>query len=173
MQSWNLHAPVLMYLTCSQINCWHAIHWDSVPPRWRHQMETFSALLVICAGDSPVPVNSPHKGQWRGALMFTLICVRINGWVNNREAGDLRRHRAHYNAITMSEFCSLWILSRYTDRSRVIQVILSQQNFHQNELIFWILFDGSIWYHHASQQTFLNQNIATEAKQPPFCKRHF
>ena len=35
------------------------------------------------------PVNSPHKGQWRGALMFSLICARINGWVNNREAGDL------------------------------------------------------------------------------------
>ena len=34
------------------------------------------------------PVNSPHKGQWRGALMFSLICVWMNGWVNNREAGD-------------------------------------------------------------------------------------
>ena len=55
---------------------------------WRHQMETYSTLLAICAGNSPVPVNSPHKGQWRGALMFSLICVWINGWVNNREAGD-------------------------------------------------------------------------------------
>ena len=27
--------------------------------------------------------NSPHKGQWRGALIFSLICARINGWVNN------------------------------------------------------------------------------------------
>ena len=64
---------------------------------WRHQMETFSALLALCAGNSPVPVNSPHKGQWRGALMFSLICARINDWVNNREAGDLRRHRGHYD----------------------------------------------------------------------------
>ena len=47
------------------------------------------------------PVNSPHKGQWRGALMFSLICVWINGWVNNREAGNLRRHRAHYDVIVM------------------------------------------------------------------------
>ena len=46
-------------------------------------------------------VNSPHKGQWRGALMFSLICVWINGWVNNREAGDLRRHGAHYDVIVM------------------------------------------------------------------------
>ena len=47
------------------------------------------------------PVNSPHKGQWRGALMFSLICVWINNWVNNREAGDLRCCRAHYDVIVM------------------------------------------------------------------------
>ena len=68
---------------------------------WRHQMETFSALLAICAGNSPVPVNSPHKGQWRRALMFSLISACINGWVNNRKAGDLRRYRAHYDVIVM------------------------------------------------------------------------
>ena len=44
---------------------------------WRHQMKTFSALLAICAGNSPVTVNSQQKGQWRGALMFSLICVRM------------------------------------------------------------------------------------------------
>ena len=66
-------------------------------------METFSALLSICAGNSPVPVNSPQKGQRRGALMFSLICARINGWVNNREAGDLRCHRAHYDVIVMTK----------------------------------------------------------------------
>ena len=43
---------------------------------WRHQMETFSMLLAIC-GNSPVLVNSPHKSQWRGALMFSLICAWI------------------------------------------------------------------------------------------------
>ena len=47
------------------------------------------------------PVNSPHKGQWRRALMFSLICAWINGWVNNREADDLRHHRAHYGVIVM------------------------------------------------------------------------
>ena len=62
---------------------------------WRHQMETFSALLVLCAGNSPV--NSPPKGQWRGALMFSLICGWINDWPNNREACDLRRHCTHYD----------------------------------------------------------------------------
>ena len=49
----------------------------------------------------PGPVNSPHKGQWRGALMFPLICAWINCWVNNRKAGDLRRHLAHYDVSVM------------------------------------------------------------------------
>ena len=44
-------------------------------------------------GNHRSPVNSPHKGQWRGALMLSLICAWINAWVNNREAGDLRRYR--------------------------------------------------------------------------------
>ena len=59
-------------------------------------MESFCALLAICAGNSSVP------GQWRGALIFTLICARINGWVNNCKAGDLRRSRAHYHVIVMT-----------------------------------------------------------------------
>ena len=46
-------------------------------------------------------VNFPHKGQWRGALMFSLICVWIYGWVKNHEAGDLRRHRAHCDVTVM------------------------------------------------------------------------
>ena len=62
-------------------------------------METFSALLALCAGNSPVTGEFPHKGQWRGALMFSLICAWINSWVNNRKAGDLRRSRAHYDVI--------------------------------------------------------------------------
>ena len=56
-------------------------------------METFSALLAICAGNSPVP--------WRGALMFSLTCVWINDWVDNGEAGDLRRYGAHYDVTVM------------------------------------------------------------------------
>ena len=47
-------------------------------------------------------VNSPHKGQWRSALMFSLICARTNGWVNNRNADDLGRHRAHYDVTVMT-----------------------------------------------------------------------
>ena len=70
-------------------------------PWWRHQMKTFSALRAIVRGIHRSPVNSPHKGQWRGDLMFSFICVWINDWVNNREAGDLRRYRAHYDVTLM------------------------------------------------------------------------
>ena len=155
-------------------------------PWWRHQMETFSTSLAICAGNSPAsgefpaqrpvtrsfgvffdlclnkrlskqswgwwfqtlsrplwrhrnalhdvfkgaaqfmctvyallrvavicyrsPVNSPHNGQWRGALMFTLICARINGWVNNHEVGNSRRHRAHYDVIVMTSISSFLLI---------------------------------------------------------------
>ena len=65
--------------------------------KWKH----FPRYWPFVRGIHRSPVNSPHKGQWRGALMFSLICVWINGWVNNREAGDLRRYRAHYDFIVM------------------------------------------------------------------------
>ena len=62
------------------------------------------------------PVNSPHKAQRRGALMFSLICVCKNGWVNNREAGDLKRYRARYYGIVMwscrtsrSSLSTIWV----------------------------------------------------------------
>ena len=47
------------------------------------------------------PVNSPHKGQWGGAWVFSLICAWINAWVNNREAGDLGRYPAHHDVTVM------------------------------------------------------------------------
>ena len=71
--------------------------------------DTFSALLAICAGIHRSPVNSPHKGQWRGALMFSLMCARINGWVNKGETGDLRRYLAHYDVIVMQGVVIIFI----------------------------------------------------------------
>ena len=76
-------------------------------------METFSALLAICAGTSPVTGELPTQRPVMGALMCSLICTRINSWVNNREAGHLRRHRAHYDVIVMvkskNDFISDWV----------------------------------------------------------------
>ena len=69
---------------------WCVIEWKHFPRYW-----------PFVWGIHRSPVNSPHKGQWRGALMFSLICAWINGWVNNRKAGDLRRYRAHYDVTVM------------------------------------------------------------------------
>ena len=71
-------------------------HHDDII-KWKH----FSCYWPFVRGIHRSPVNSPHKGQCRRALMFSLICVWINGWVNNREAGDLRCHHAHYDVIVM------------------------------------------------------------------------
>ena len=61
-----------------------------------------SALLALLSLYSPVTQETPHKSQWRRALMFSLICAWTNGWANNRNAGDLRRHRAHHGVTVLS-----------------------------------------------------------------------
>ena len=66
------------------------IKWKNFPRYWPFVRGIHRSL-----------VNSPHKGQWRGALMFSLICAWINGWVNNGKAGDLRLHCAHYDVIVI------------------------------------------------------------------------
>ena len=74
---------------------------DWAEPRWRHQMETFSALLAICAGNSPVPGEFTAQRPVTRSFDVSLICARINCWVNNGDAGDLRRYRAHYDVTVM------------------------------------------------------------------------
>ena len=75
--------------------CTYLSHDDVI--KWKH----FPRYWPFVRGIHRSPVNSPHKGQWRGALKFSLICARINDWVNNGEAGDLRRNRSHYDVIVM------------------------------------------------------------------------
>ena len=77
------------------INTVTHIHDDVI--QWKH----FPRYWPFVRGIHRSPVNSPHKGQRRGALMFSLICSWIKGWLNNGEAGDLRRHRAHYGVTVM------------------------------------------------------------------------
>ena len=88
---------------------------------WRHQMETFSALLALYAGNSSVTGEFPHKGQWRGVSMFSLICSWINARVNNREAGDLRRHRAHYDVIVMLVAVTIHVSAYYSFNKNVLE----------------------------------------------------
>ena len=79
--------------------CWYEILHDS-GSWWRHQMETFFALLSLCVGIHRSLVNSPHKGQWRGAFVF--FDLHPNKLLSKQSwACDLRRHCAHYDVIVM------------------------------------------------------------------------
>ena len=71
---------------------------------WRHQMEIFPRHWPFVRGIHRSPVNSLHKGQWRGSLIIILIWARMDAWVNNRKAGDLRRHYAHNDATVMDRW---------------------------------------------------------------------
>ena len=78
----------------------HRTHDDVI--KWEH----FPRYWPSVWGIHRSPVNSPHKGQWRRAFMFSLICAWINGCANNRETGDLRRHPAHYDVTVL--FTDSW-----------------------------------------------------------------
>ena len=64
----------------------------------------FARCWPFVRGIHQPPMDSPHKGQWRRALMFPLIGAWTNGWENNRDAGDMRCHRAHYDVTLMIFF---------------------------------------------------------------------
>ena len=92
----NLPYAVVSRIFHSPCNHDDVIKWKHFPRYWP---------LVRGIHRSPVtPVNSTHKGQWRGALILSLICVWTNAWVNNRDAGDLRRYRAHYDVMVMTHW---------------------------------------------------------------------
>ena len=95
-----------------------SLHDDVI--KWKH----FPHYWSFMRGIHRSPVNSPHKGQWRGALMFSLICVWINGWVNNREAGDLRRHQAHYDVSVMRPDATEAISNRHSVTSSSHDVMM-------------------------------------------------
>ena len=91
----------------------YVLHDDVI--KWKH----FPRYWPFVRGIHRSPVNSPHKGHWRGALMFSLICVWINGWVNNREAGHLRRYRTH---------CDVSVMEHYTCFVRNDEIKMSNQS---------------------------------------------
>ena len=78
----------------------HVRRWSSDDViKWKH----FPRYWPFVRGIHWLPVNSPHKSQWRGAMMFSLIRACINCWVIHRKAGDLRRNRSHYDVTVMSD----------------------------------------------------------------------
>ena len=90
------YVAVIYNIWCTKISSSRLLHefwW------WSHQMETFSLLLALCAGNSLMTCEFPS--QWPVIQMFSLIFARTNGWVNNWDSGDLRRHHTHYDITVM------------------------------------------------------------------------
>ena len=87
---------------------WSAYLYDRnpIPTKSDHddviKLNHFPRYWPFVQGTHRSPVNSQHKGQWRGALMFSLICAWKNAWVSNREAADLRCYRAHHDVTVMN-----------------------------------------------------------------------
>ena len=85
--------------------------------KWRH----FSHHCPFVRGIYWPPVDSTHKCQWHRALMFSLICAWTNIWTNNRDAGDLRHHQAHYDTNEM-----LWNNANSHHAVNVAKIILTE-----------------------------------------------
>ena len=78
--------------------CWHddVIKWKLFPRCWPYCGEFAGHRWIHLTKDSDAE------------LWYFLWSARwINGWLNNRETGDLRRHRAHYDVIVMENGYSL------------------------------------------------------------------
>ena len=123
--------------------------------KWKH----FPRYWPFVRGIQRSPVNSLHKGQWRGALTFSLMCVWINGWVNNREDGDLRHHRAHYDVTVM-----------VIDSTAPCNLLDSSSTFDPNE---YIMVNSSnilpIWFStHCGRSLIKSRN-----NKGPSIKQHF
>ena len=104
------------------------LHDDVI--KWRH----FPRYWPFVLGFHWSPVNSPNRGQWRGALMFSLICSWINGWVNIGETDDLRRHHAHYDVTVMQIRDSLCHYRLYMGRNNYEHADDEKQIF-----LMWVL----------------------------------
>ena len=94
--------------------------------KWKH----FPRCWPFVRGIHRSPANSPHKGQWRGALMFSLIWAWVHRWVHNCEAGDLKCHRAHYDVIVMFMFFRLleWCLCLLVFISSLMITVLCESS---------------------------------------------
>ena len=90
--------------------------------RWRHQLEKFSAILAFCVGNSPVTGEFPAQRPVTRSFDVFFDLDLNKCLTNNREAGDLRRHRTHYTGIVM------WCTDYFVDSpsAAVVLTILGQ-----------------------------------------------
>ena len=94
--TWPIFFPFYIALT-TFLNCeakliakWQQFIGVRHMPWWLHQMEFFQRYWPLLRGIHRSPVDSPQKGQWRGALMLSLICAWINDWANNGDVAEFK-----------------------------------------------------------------------------------
>ena len=129
--------------------------------KWKH----FLGNWPLVRGIHWSPVNFHHKGQWCVALMFSLICAWINGWVNNREAGDLEHHRADYDVIVLIK------PSRYSlcPMTRLLGIVTYGKTSPNKTIILLpYMFDNFDIYDHLSV-TSLVISLCEMIYHQPFC----
>ena len=115
------------------------LHHDVI--RWKHFPRYWPSVRFIHRS----PVNSPHKGQWRGAVMFSLIRAWSNGWVSNRDAADLRRHRTHYDVTVMEKSCTYVFQGCFNGTGTIDQSHKSHNPPFRTEIctfLFWMVHCG-------------------------------
>ena len=133
---------------------WHNIAW------WRHRMETFAVTGPLCWEFTGPPPPPPPPPPPRGTLMFSLICAWISGWANNRDAGDLRRHRAHYVVTVMGRKVSSRRLAFSNSDRRCGMKMISTPHFTGH-----VIFYPSIFVKRApieSTKTTSMEDVSTE-----------
>ena len=120
--------------------------------KWKH----FPRYWPFVRGIHRSSVSSPHKGQWRGALMFSVIWAWISG-LNNREVGDLRRQRAHYDVIVMimviwgaqvleaDVFLCVYRLHGLSEQESIWYVIWKNMNWLLNRALLYIMHLNFKW----------------------------
>ena len=133
-QQWSYHGHAVIHWyihTCNrciqvpfsplpQVRWELSLHDDAI--KWKH----FPRCRPFVRGIHWSPMISPHKDQWRGALMLSLICAWTNGSANNRGVGDLRHHRAHYDVTMFIDYIiSCMTGLRHGEKTPQVQCLLS------------------------------------------------
>ena len=163
-----IYLPVMLCYPYLVHPIFPSFHWHGCNHIcWRHQMETFPRYWLFLREIYRSSVTSLHKGQWRGALMFYLICAWINRWVNNCEAGDLIRHRTHCDVIVM-----LWLLQWQWSKPDLHGYIMlpnhnkpkqNSNHVHNSHKIIYLKQYDLHWFHSPLFHSILNNIFPTKS----------
>ena len=101
---------------------------------WRHQMETFSALLALCEGNLPVTGEFPsQKPVTRSFDVF--FYMRWYKRLSKPLRRHLRRHRAHYGVTVMKHTFMMYMHPAFSWRDDMET---------QNEMEYFNVMDNNV-----------------------------